>query len=162
MTYIPFAIMGMISIASAAAAEGTATVRTEAFGKTDKGTPVSLYVLKNKNGMEAAVTNFGAILVYLKTPDRNGKMADVVLGFDTLEGYEQKNPYFGATIGRYGNRIAKGRFTLDDKQYTLFVNDGENTLHGGDKGFNTVVWTGKATKVHGEPSVELHYLRRDR
>ena len=159
LNYTSLAVIGMATIGCAMSE--AASMRMEPFGKTGAGAPISLYVLTNKNGMEAKITNFGGILVSLKTPDRAGKIADVVLGFDNLAGYEKKNPYFGAIVGRYGNRIAKGAFTLDGKQYTLPHNDGENTLHGGVHGFNSAVWTGQLTRIHGDPAVVLHYVSKD-
>jgi aldose 1-epimerase len=107
-----------------------------AFEKTINGKQTHLYVLKNKHGMEAAVTNYGGRIVSLLVPDKNGKLTDVVLGFESVEGFENsKEPYYGATIGRYGNRIAKGKFKLEGKEYTLVTNNGPNTLHGGKAGF---------------------------
>jgi len=106
-------------------------VTRTSFGKTASGTEVSLYTLKNSSGMEAAITNYGGIVVSLKTPDKAGQLADVVLGFDSLEGYTNKQPYFGALIGRYGNRIGGAKFTMGGKQYKLAVNNGPNSLHGG-------------------------------
>jgi aldose 1-epimerase len=145
---------------AAAATLGAATKKLErhSFGKTRTGETVDLFTLKNAHGMEAAITNFGAILVSLKTPDRNGELGDVVLGFDSLEGYLRDNPYFGAIVGRYGNRIAKGRFTLDGKEYKLATNNGPNALHGGIKGFNRVVWQAQPA---GESGVKLMYVSKD-
>jgi aldose 1-epimerase len=114
------------------------------FGVTSKGDTVHLYTLRNSHGMEARVIDYGAIIVSLKVPDRNGKLEDVVLGFDSIAGYEANDPYFGALIGRYGNRIARGQFTLDGKSYSLAKNNGPNSLHGGNVGFNDVMW-------HAEP-----------
>ncbi len=117
------------------------------------------YVLKNKNGMEVHVTNFGGIITKVLTKNKSGKMGDIVLGFDRAEDYEKnsQHPYFGALIGRYGNRIAKGRFTLDGKEYKLAVNNGPNHLHGGIKGFDKVFWD---TKQEGN-KLSLSYLSRD-
>ena len=142
------------------AEKGKATVTKRSFGTAD-GAPVDLYTLTNGNGMEAAITNYGGIVVSLKTPDRAGQFADVALGFDSLDGYLKDNPYFGAIIGRYGNRIAKARFTLNGVEYKLAVNNGENALHGGVKGFNKQVWTANESTVDGAPGVELHYLSKD-
>jgi aldose 1-epimerase len=128
------------------------------FGQTADGQNVDLYTLTNSNGMEADISTYGAIVVSLKTPDRNGKFADVVLGFDDLKGYLGASTYFGAVVGRYGNRIAKGKFSLDGKEYTLARNNGENSLHGGLKGFDKQVW--KAREV-GPESLELSYLSKD-
>lgn len=131
----------------------------EAFQQQVDGKPVDLYVLKNKNGMQAGITNYGGRLVGLLVPDKNGKLKDVVVGFDSLQGFiNSTEPYFGATIGRYGNRIARGRFTLDGKQYRLFLNNGPNTLHGGKKGFQAVVWDAKQLS---ERVLELTYLSKD-
>src|SRR5919197_3406867 len=115
-------------------------VRQQSFGTTRRGESVSLYTLKNPHGMELTVTNYGGIIVSLRVPDRGGKLDDVVLGYDSLADYERSSPYFGAIIGRYGNRIARGRFTLDGRAYTLATNNGPNHLHGGGRGFDKVVW----------------------
>ena len=118
----------------------TASVRREPFGTTDRGEAVSVYTLRNALGIEVSAINYGGIIVSLKVPDRNGRVDDVVLGHDSLEQYERASPYFGAIIGRYGNRIARGRFTLEGRTYTLATNNGHNHLHGGVKGFDKVVW----------------------
>ena len=129
------------------------------FETTINGKQTNLYVLKNHNGMTAAIINYGGRLVSLMVPDKNGKMRDVVVGFKSVQDYiNSTEPYFGATIGRFGNRIAKGRFTLDGKQYTLFTNNGANTLHGGKKGYQTVVWDAKQLN---DSSLELSYLSKD-
>ncbi|WP_226390277.1 aldose epimerase family protein [Penaeicola halotolerans] len=105
------------------------------------GKPVQLYTLKNSKGIEMTVSNFGAKVVTLFVPDRDGKLADIVLGYDSLKDYQKSaEPYFGAAIGRYGNRIANGEFTLDGKTYQLAKNNGPNSLHGGPDGFHNVVW----------------------
>ena len=129
------------------------------FDATIDGKSTDLHVLKNHNGMEAAITNYGGRLVSLIVPDKNGKMTDVVAGFNSVQGYENSTePYFGATIGRYGNRIAKGRFTLDGKKYQLSINNGVNTLHGGKKGFQDRVWD--ADKLN-DSTLQLTYLSKD-
>jgi len=129
------------------------------FETTIDGKPTDLYILKNHNGMEAAITNYGGRLVSLLVPDKNGKMTDVVVGFKSVEDYQNSTePYFGATIGRYGNRIAKGKFSLDGKSYTLFLNNGANTLHGGKKGYQYVVWD--ADKLN-DSTLQLSYLSKD-
>ena len=134
---------------------------SKAFGKTTDGTPVTLYTLTNAHGLEATITNFGGIVVSLKTPDRTGKMGDVVLGFETLEPYFTNTPHFGALIGRYGNRIGQAKFTLDGKEYTLAKNNGENSLHGGTVGFHKKVWTARpATRKDGQ-AIELTYVSKD-
>ena len=124
---------------SAACARGAP--RPQPFGMTHRGEAVSLYTLKNAHGMEAKVLDYGGIIVSLRVPDRNGRLDDVVLGFDSLGDYERGSPYFGAIIGRYGNRIARGRFTLDGRTYTLATNNGPNHLHGGVRGFDKVIWS---------------------
>jgi aldose 1-epimerase len=111
------------------------------FGTLPDGRQVSQYTLRNGKGMLVRILDFGGIITEIHVPDRDGRFADVALGFDTLEPYLGESPYFGALIGRYGNRIAKGRFTLDGKQYELATNDGDNHLHGGNKGFDKVLWT---------------------
>ncbi len=130
-----------------------ATVTRASFGTLPDGTPVDVYTLTNANGLEVRAITYGGIIISLKTPDRTGQLGDIVLGFDTLEGYLKSSPYFGAIIGRYGNRIAKGRFTLDGKTYTLATNDGANHLHGGVKGFDKVVW--QAEPVQNDKSVAV-------
>ncbi len=119
---------------------------------------MQLYTLKNKHGLEARVTNFGATLVSLKTPDRNGQFADIVLGYDDVAAYEKGTFFFGGTIGRYGNRIAKGTFNLNGQTYHLPINDGANSLHGGVKGFNKVVWDAKPLSAQ---SGEFSYTSKD-
>lgn len=110
-------------------------VQKQAFGKTGDGTPVDLYTLSNKNGITATITNYGGIITSLKTPDKQGNAADIVLGFDSIDGYLKGHPYFGALIGRYGNRIGKAKFMLNGKEYKLAANNGPNHLHGGVEGF---------------------------
>ena len=130
-----------------------------AFQQTIDDKQTNLYFLKNNNGMQAAITNYGGRLVGLLVPDKDSKLTDVVIGFDSVQQYQSSTePYFGATIGRYGNRIAKGKFTLDSKQYTLATNNGTNTLHGGKKGFQYVVWDAKQI---GDSILELTYLSKD-
>jgi len=154
-----FALLLLMSCVAFAAAQ---TVTKQSYGKTAAGENVDLYTLRNSKGVEAKITNYGGILVSLKVPDRNGKFDDVVLGFNDLESYLTKNdPYMGALIGRYGNRIAKGRFTLNSVEYKLAVNNGENHLHGGIKGFDKVIWTGHEMKTPAGPAVVLTYLSKD-
>ena len=131
-------------------------IKKASFGTVD-GQNVDIYTLTSANGVEARITNYGGIVVSLKTPDKNGKVADIVQGFDDLKGYLQDEPYFGAVIGRYANRIGKARFTLDGKEYKLAANDGQNSLHGGKKGFDKRVWT---AAVKGD-SLELTYTSKD-
>lgn len=109
------------------------------FGEHE-GEVVSLYTLRNKRGMTAKIMDYGATVVSLTAPDRNGKYGEVTLGYDEFSQYPEKSPYFGCTVGRFGNRIAKGKFTLDGKEYSLPINNGENSLHGGTKGFDKLIW----------------------
>ena len=131
------------------------------FGKTRDGVSVSRYVLRNEKGMETAIVNYGASIVSIKVPDRDGKAADVVLGYDSVAGYEQDKSYFGATIGRYGNRIAGGEFTLNGTVYHLPKNDGPNTLHGGSPGFNKRLWTAVDRSRQGVQVLEMSYTSSD-
>ncbi len=142
-------------------AEAKSGMQIREFGQTAGGQKISLYTLTNKNGMEVAITNFGGCVVAIKVPDKNGKMADVVLGYDNVAGYETDKPFLGATIGRYGNRIAHGQFKLDGKTYDLPKNDGGNTLHGGPNSFNKKVWTGKDVSSSSGPAVELSLMDND-
>jgi len=138
------------------------SITREDFGKTGEGRSVDIYTLKNANGMEARITNYGGIVVSLTAPDRRGKFADVVLGYNDLDSYMKPPfPYFGAIIGRYGNRIAKGRFTLNGVEYKLAVNNGENHLHGGIKGFDKVVWTASRRETAAGPALVLDYESKD-
>jgi aldose 1-epimerase len=143
------------------AAEGKSTMKKQPFGKLSDGREADLYTLTNRKGMEVAITNFGGIVVSLKVPDRTGKIDDVVLGYDSLDGYLTNKAFFGATIGRYGNRIGHGTFVLDGKTYTLPKNDADNTLHGGPEGFNKRLWTAKDVTAKRGPALELTYLSKD-
>jgi aldose 1-epimerase len=116
------------------------SVARASFGKAPDSTPVDVYTIANAHGIRARILTYGGIIQSLETPDRTGKLGDVVLGFDDMPGYVKSSPYFGAIVGRYGNRIARGKFTLDGKTYTLAINNGPNALHGGIKGFDKVVW----------------------
>jgi len=140
-----------------------ATVTRAPFGKTADGGAVELFTLTNTNGVQIRITNYGAIIVSIRVPDRNGKLDDVVLGYDTLEGYTASgNPrFFGAVVGRYGNRIANGRFTLDGKNYQLATNNGPNHLHGGVKGFDKVVWRAEPFKKDDSIGVVLEHTSPD-
>ena len=131
----------------------------ESFHQVMDGKQVDLYILKNKNYAQAMITNYGGRLVSLLVPDKNNKMTDVVLGFDSVQQYRNSTEaYFGATIGRFGNRIAKGKFVLDGKTYSLFINNKPNTLHGGKKGFQDVVWD---VANNNDSSITLSYLSKD-
>ena len=139
--------------------EGPPKIPSADFGNQN-GHTVQIYTLTNKNGVEARITNYGATLVSLKVPDRSGKLDDIVFGFDSVDGYTQTPPppYFGATIGRYANRIGGAKFTLDGKMYTLEKNDGMNSLHGGNHGFDKVTWSAKPSTTKEGPSVQLSYI----
>ena len=138
---------------------------TTAFGTTSDGQQVQLYTLRNASGMQATITNYGGIVTSLLVPDRAGKLGDVVLGFDNLAAYQGKppydSPYFGALIGRYGNRIGKGRFTLDGQQYKLALNNGPNALHGGRQGFDKVVWKAEPGTLAEGQTLMLTYVSPD-
>jgi aldose 1-epimerase len=151
----------IVVLTTAAVAHAQANITKETFGKTADGKTVDLYTIRNTRGFEAKITNYGGIVVSLKVPDRNGKFDDVVLGFNDFDSYLKNDPYLGALIGRYGNRIAKGRFTLNGVEYKLAVNNGENHLHGGIKGFDKVVWTGVARSTRGGAEIVLTYLSKD-
>ena len=131
------------------------------FGKLSDGSEVFKYSLKNNAGMRVEIINYGAIVTNLYVKDRNGVLADVVLGYDSVQGYVDGKSYFGAIVGRYGNRIAKGRFSLDGKKYQLPLNDGENHLHGGIKGFNNVLWSAEPIEEEKGPSLKLTYVSPD-
>ncbi len=122
--------------------------------------PVTQYTLTNPSGMQVSIINYGGTVTDIITPDKDGNKANVILGYSSLEGYTQKgNPYFNALIGRYGNRIADGKFKLDGKEYTLAGNDHGNSLHGGNKGYDKVLW--QASKPAGDSSLELSYISKD-
>jgi aldose 1-epimerase len=152
-------------LAIAALTWGSERMRAEIdkqdFGKTTDGKPVEIYTLTNANGLKAKVMTYGAILTELDVPDRQGKLADVVLGFGDLESYLRGHPFFGATVGRYANRIAKGKFTLDGKEYKLAVNNGPNSLHGGTKGFDKVVWKAEPVSATDGSAVKFSYTSAD-
>lgn len=135
-------------------------IKKERFGKVD-GKTVDLYTLTNSSNIEMKVTTYGGIVTSLKLPDKNGNFDDVVLGYNDLNGYIQKNPYFGAIIGRYGNRIGNAKFTLEGQEYSLAQNDGANNLHGGVKGFDKVVWDAEPIIGQDSISLKLHYLSKD-
>jgi aldose 1-epimerase len=141
---------------------GTAMdVQKQPFGQTPDGTAVEIYALTNDKGLRAHIMTYGATLVSLEVPDRTGKLGDIVLGYEALDGYIKNSPYFGSIVGRYGNRIAKGRFTLDGATYQLATNNGENHLHGGIKGFDKVVWKAEPVREAGAVGVKFSYLSTD-
>lgn len=136
-------------------------IKKEPFGKMADGTPVDLYTLTNTSGLQVQITTYGSAVVSLLVPDRDGKLGDIALGFEALEGYIQQSFYIGCTAGRYANRIAKGKFTLNGVDYTLAQNDGDNHLHGGVKGFDKVVWDAREKSDAAGVGLELTYLSKD-
>ena len=158
-------LIGVVSTALRAQARGEvgmkASVETSVFGNFDDGTAIQLYTLKNAHGMVAKIINYGATIQELWVPDRTGKLGDVVLGFDNLKSYTGSHPHFGGVIGRVANRIAKGKFTLDGKDYALAINNGPNTLHGGNVSFDHRVWKAEAVEAPNAAGVKLTYLSPD-
>ncbi len=132
----------------------------ETFGEFE-GAKVDIYTLKNANQVEIRITNYGGIVTSIRLPDRDGQFDDVALGYDNLQDYVDNNPYFGCIVGRYGNRIGNAKFTLGEKEYTLAKNDGENSLHGGIKGFDKVLWDAEPVVGEGKQSLKLTYLSKD-
>ncbi len=153
-------IISTVGLFGSPGKDATPGVKKSVFGKMPDGQSIDLYTLTNKNGVQVSITNYGGTIVSIIVPDRNGKMADIALGFDSLQGYLGNEPFMGATVGRYANRIAGGTFKLDGKDYHTPLNDGPNTLHGGPQGFDKKVW--KAREVAGaHPSVEMTYVSKD-
>jgi aldose 1-epimerase len=146
---------------SMTSAKPSATMKKDSFGKLPSGEPVDLYTMTNANGITVAITTYGGRVVAVKTPDKKGASADIVLGFDSLDGYLGDNPYFGALIGRYGNRIGNAQFKLDGKVYKLLANNGPASLHGGKVGFDKVLWTGSDKSTADIPALELTYVSKD-
>ena len=162
-------ILSGIAVSSLAVVSGCAKdssvaqtgVQRAPFGTTEAGQPVEQFTFRNAHGITVKAITYGGIITSLETPDRNGQMADIVLGFDSLAPYETESPYFGAIIGRYGNRIAHGRFTIDGQTYQLPTNDGPNSLHGGDKGFDKVVWNAEPFEHETDRGVVFTYTSPD-
>lgn len=138
-----------------------ASITHAVYGTTADGIPVYEYTLTNPNGLEVKIINYGGIITSIKAPDRNGQFANIALGFDNFADYEAKNPNFGCITGRYANRIAAGKFTLDGQLYQLPINDGQNTLHGGYKGFDKVIWAVEAVPHDANPALKLRYHSPD-
>lgn len=151
----------ILLLSSCSSRQFSGKIIVDDFGKTKEGLSVKLYTLKNTNGLEAKITNYGGIVTSLSVPDKNGKMEDIVAGYNNLEDYVKASPYFGCLVGRYGNRIAKGKFKIDGKEYTLARNNGENNLHGGLKGFDKVVWNAKEKQTPEGAALELTYISKD-
>lgn len=161
MKLIQFFALAALALGLAAPAGAAAKVTKAPFGKTADGRPAEIYTLRNASGAEARITNYGAIVVSLTVPDRDGKLGNVILSYDSPEDYAKRNPSCGAIMGRFANRIAAGKFTLDGKQYTLALNDGANHIHGGPAGFNKVLWTAKPVKRKDGPALQLTYLSKE-
>ena len=137
------------------------TISKKYFGKTKNGKEVFLFTMQNKLGIDIIIMTYGGTITSWTAPDKKGNYRDIVLGYNTLTEYEAESPYFGALIGRYGNRIAQGKFTIDGDEYSLITNNGENHLHGGLKGFDKVVWDAKTIVNDSTASLELSYLSKD-
>jgi len=162
LSLLLFAGLGLFLLTGCATLPGGSERITRApFGELTDGTPVDIYTLRNAKGSEARISNYGGIVTSLKVRDRHGRFGDVVLGYDGLAGYLRSNPFFGCLVGRYANRIAKGRFTLNGKEYTLAQNNNGNHLHGGLKGFDKAVWEAKPVHSKLGPALELRYLSKD-
>lgn len=158
----PLCALGLsLMLATLSAQAAGLSSEHKAFGKTNDGTPVEQYILRNSHGLTATVITYGGILQSLKVPDKNGKFDDVVLGFDNVQGYQSGTAYFGATIGRFGNRLANGAFELDGKRYQVPLNDGSNSLHGGPRGFDKDVWKAQPSNGKDSVGVTLTYLSAD-
>ena len=136
-------------------------IEKNSFGKTSDGIDVDQFIMKNKNGMKVGVITYGGIITFLTAGDKNNEYKDIVLGYDNLAQYEASSPYFGAIIGRYGNRIAEGKFDLNGESYELVKNNGANHLHGGLKGFDKVVWKAKQNITENTALIELTYFSKD-
>jgi aldose 1-epimerase len=169
---MPCAITGLVILAASVISvargdsgqtmsRGEARAQRSTFGKMDDGTVIEMFTLRNANGLSAKIITYGATLQSLSVPDRHGKLSDIVLGFDDLKGYLGAHPHFGGVIGRFANRIAKAKLTLDGKDYTLAANDGPNTLHGGINGFDRKIWNGEIVKKDHAASVRLTYVSAD-
>ncbi|MCP5521356.1 MAG: galactose mutarotase [Verrucomicrobiales bacterium] len=154
-------LAGCATQSTTATGSGKSSITSRPFGTTLVGEPVTLYTLKNSQGAEATIASYGGLVTSLKMPDRDGNYADIVLGYDNLTGYLTNSPYFGALIGRYGNRIARGKFTLDGVDYTLATNNYPNALHGGIKGFDKVVWKTEPKMTPLGPSLVMNYTSVD-
>ena len=150
----PFALVML----NACAPENETSMDQQEFGQTHEGQTAHLFTMQNENGLEVAITNFGGIVTSIKSPNRDGHVENIVLGFEDFDNYLQEHPFFGAIIGRYANRIADGRFELDGETYQLATNDGDNHLHGGEQGFDKVLWE---YEILGENSLALSYVSED-
>jgi len=156
-----FLIYSSILLSYALNKNDNSVIEKTLYGKLPDGREIYQYTLLNKSGTTLKVLNFGAIVTSLTVPDRNGKYEDIVLGYDSLQDYMNGKSYFGAIVGRYGNRIGKGQFTLKGKKYQVTVNDGENHLHGGKIGFSKELWTATTVQDSAGPSLQLTYISKD-
>jgi len=161
MLFYAFLIYSSIILSCTPNKKENSVIEKTLYGKLPDGHEVYQYTLMNKSGATMKVINFGAIVTSLTVPDRNGKYEDIVSGYDSLQGYMNDKCYFGAIVGRYGNRISKGKFKLGGKEFQLTINDGENHLHGGIIGFNKVLWEARTVQDSAGPSLELTYVSRD-
>jgi aldose 1-epimerase len=161
--HAPMAPLFLVGLLACPAGEPamTRSVTRMPFATTPAGQPVELFTLTNPHGIEVRAVTYGGIILSLRTPDRDGRLGDIVLGYDSLDGYLRETPYFGAIIGRYGNRIAGGRFTLDGRTYALATNNGPNHLHGGVRGFDKVVWAGEPLETDSAVGVVFTYTSPD-
>jgi aldose 1-epimerase len=159
--------LGMVATTTAAdpspspSAPRAMSIDKSPFGKTKDGQEITLYTIRNRHGLLLKMMNYGATVVALETPDRHGKVANITLGFDKLDGYLERHPYFGSTVGRYANRIAEGKFKIDGQEYQVTKNNGDNHLHGGAKGFDAVVWNAEEVKKDGAAGIKLTYRSKD-
>lgn len=158
---VPLMLAGAACGSASNHTAGVASMKRESFGNAPGGEAVELITLTNAHGVELRAMTYGAIIVSLKVPDRAGQLGDVVLGYNSLAGYVKSSPYFGAVVGRYGNRIAKGKFTLDGADYTLAVNNGPNALHGGLRGFDKVVWSADTLRTPEGVGIRFRYVSKD-
>jgi len=158
---IKFILGSIIILTTTGCNDSSASLIEQEYGVLNDGSKIKEYIFKNNNGMKVKIINYGAIVVSIEVPDKNGVIDDVVLGYDSIKGYEKDPSYFGAIVGRVGNRIAKGKFTLDEKDYSLAINNNENHLHGGIKGFNKKVWTPEIITYDGNPTLKLTYFSQD-
>ncbi len=157
--FLLFILLNLIGCNSSV--KNNESIQEELYGTLEDGREITLFTLKNASGMQVKIINYGGIITSIIVPDKQGNFGEVVLGFDNLKDYETKNPYFGALIGRYGNRIANGKFTLDGKEYNLAQNNGENHLHGGILGFDKVIWKADSEIINGESVLSLTYTSND-
>lgn len=155
------ALIIVLSLFASCGKKETGAIKTKTFGYTQDGKKVTLYTLENKLGMQVSLMNYGATIVSIKTADNKGQINEITLGFDSLKQYLEKSPYFGATVGRYANRIARGKFTLQGRDYQLATNNGPNHLHGGNRGFDKVLWQAKTSVTDSGQTVTFHYTSTD-